>query len=698
MGVTVETALEAARRYLARGWVPVPILRGEKGPHFEGWPIFRPKEAELPRYFPPGSNIGLLLGERSGGLVDVDLDSPEAIAIAPTFLPKTGLVHGRANKARSHYWYLVGPVPKSMRFNAPLDGKCLVELRSTGQQTLVPPSVHPSAETIQWDLEGEPARLAANTLQSALGRLAACALIVRRWPEEGGRHDAAMALGGFLLRHGWTVEDIQRFVIAAARTAGDEEAVARGQDVLDTAEALAAGRTVTGGRTLIRLLGKEVVDRVVEWLKLDGNRADGRRAPLAPPEEPWPTLAPEAYHGLAGDIVKTIEPYSEADPVAVLIHVLTAFGNIVGAKPYFRVEFTRHYLRFYVVVVGETAKARKGTSWSAARHLFRQVDPEWGKTRVTSGLSSGEGLIYAVRDPIEESKAVREKGRVKGFEMVTSDRGVQDKRLLVVEEEFCQALKVMNREGNILSPIVRQAWDSGDLNPLTKNNPIRATGAHISIVGHTTREELLQHLNETEQANGFANRFIWLQVRRSKAIPEPTGVPEELLARLIARLHQAVDFARGVGEIQRDETAREIWATVYPQLSEGRPRLLGAILARAEAQVMRLACIYALFDCSSVVCAKHLKAALALWDFSEACARRIFGDRLGQPVADRILAALQESGELSETDIRDLFQRHRSFEIDQALALLLRLGLAERTTEETGGRPRRIWRLATKAT
>ena len=72
----------------------------------------------------------------------------------------------------------------------------------------------------------------------------------------------------------------------------------------------------------------------------------------------------------------------------------------------------------------------------------------------------------------------------------------------------------MSREGNTLSAIIRQAWDSGNLHPLTKNSPIRATDAHISIIGHITREELLRYLTETEQANGFANRFIWLMVYR----------------------------------------------------------------------------------------------------------------------------------------------------------------------------------------
>jgi hypothetical protein len=130
---------------------------------------------------------------------------------------------------------------------------------------------------------------------------------------------------------------------------------------------------------------------------------------------------------------------------------------------------------------------------------------------VLHGLSSGEGLIYAVRDRVD--------GENKKGETVVFDQGVEDKRLLVLEAELAGVLKVMSREGNTLSPVIRQAWDDGALQTLTKNSPMKATEAHVSIIGHITRAELLRHLTETETANGFANRFIWIMVRRSKKLP-----------------------------------------------------------------------------------------------------------------------------------------------------------------------------------
>src|SRR5262249_55084670 len=136
---------EAAVAYVRAGYRVVPIPDGQKGPALKDWQKLEITEADLDNHFPPGqcSNVGLLLGEPSGGLVDVDLDCEEAEALAGDFLPHTGMVHGRPGHERSHWWYRVDqpPAKASERF-ADLDGTVLLELRSTGGQTVVPPSLH----------------------------------------------------------------------------------------------------------------------------------------------------------------------------------------------------------------------------------------------------------------------------------------------------------------------------------------------------------------------------------------------------------------------------------------------------------------------------------------------------------------------------------------------------------------------------
>src|SRR5262245_65996869 len=120
----------------------------------------------------------------------------------------------------------------------------------------------------------------------------------------------------------------------------------------------------------------------------------------------------------------------------------------------------------------------------------------------------------------------------------------------------------MKREGNTLSAVLRSAWDSGNLNTMTKNSPVRATNAHISIIGHITRAELRRLLTETESANGFANRFLWLAVRRSKCLPEGGNMESQNLNDLVMRLFKAIELARKTKEIKRSGAAREIWVNV----------------------------------------------------------------------------------------------------------------------------------------
>jgi len=400
-----------------------------------------------------------------------------------------------------------------------------------------------------------------------------------------------------------------------------------------------------------------------------------------------------AFHGVVGKMVQLIEPHTESDPVALLVQMLTAFGNMIGRTAYFTAEADKHYSNLSIVLAGLTSKGRKGSSLGQILVPIQSLDEKWVQRR-QSGLSSGEGLIWAVRDPIEKQEAIKESGRIVGHQTVIVDEGVFDKRLLVVEPEFAQVLKVSSRENNTLSATIRMAWDSGDLRTLTKNSPACATGAHISIIGHITKAELLRHLSSTECANGFANRFLWVCVRRSKVLPEGGALHTVNFADIIRRLQDAVTFSRRVGELRRDQNARALWHEVYEGLSAGKPGLLGAITSRAEAQVMRLAVIYAVLDSSSEIKLPHLQAALAVWRYCEASARFIFGNSLGDPMADTILQALRDAGKkgVTRTEIANLFKRHTtSEETNRALAALTEASLAVNKLEPTEGRHAERW-------
>ena len=397
----------------------------------------------------------------------------------------------------------------------------------------------------------------------------------------------------------------------------------------------------------------------------------------------WPSPpSKDAFHGVTGGFVDIVSPHSEADRVAFLIQFLVAVGNLLGRSGYAVAESSRHFANFFAVLVGRSAKGRKGSSWSHVKRLFHGIDETWTQERVVSGLSSGEGLIWQARDPIEQQQPIKEKGRVVGYENVVTDPGVTDKRVLVIEEEFAQTLKVMGRESNTLSPTIRQAWDSGHLRTMTKSSPAKATDAHLSIIGHITRDELRRNLCETETTNGFGNRFLWVCVGRSKELPDGGNLRDEDLEPIREHIREVIRFAATAGEIKRNAEARNLWHQVYTRLTGDRFGLFGSMTARAEAQVMRLSVLYAMLDMSNEVKVEHLQAALAVWDYCERSAKYIFGTALGNRTADTLLAALRQSAEvgLTRTEmLHNVFNKNKAAnEITDALRLLHDNGLAQR--------------------
>jgi hypothetical protein len=397
--------------------------------------------------------------------------------------------------------------------------------------------------------------------------------------------------------------------------------------------------------------------------------------------EKWPqSLGDDAYYGIVGDIVHAIEPETEADPVAILLQLVSAFGNLCGRSCYYKVEGDRHPAIIWHILVGATSKARKGTSWGRVLEVIAPIDPVWTGSRIQTGLSSGEGLVHQVRNERQAKDGAVE------------DRGVQDKRLLIMESEFASPLRNMERQGNTLSPTLRTMWDTGSSNTLTKNAPETASGATVTVVGHITQEELRRTLTKTEMANGLANRFLFALVRRSKALPY--GGKDVDLSSFVDHLKEA--RARAWQSDQRFNWTAEaaaVWESVYLELSEGKPGLLGAITSRAEAQVVRLALAYALLDKASAIDVPHLKAALAVWKYCEESARIIFGDRTGNDLADDVLQKLRTfTNGMTRTEISKSLSKHQSAEsIAAALKQLADQGLVRFEERRTGGRPEERW-------
>ncbi len=188
--------------------------------------------------------------------------------------------------------------------------------------------------------------------------------------------------------------------------------------------------------------------------------------------------------------------------------------------------------------------------------------------------------------------------------------------------------------------------------------------------------------------------MLFVCAARSKQLPEGGNLTEEDWRGVVPTLRDALRFASTAGVLKRSPDARELWAEIYGPLSDGKPGMVGAVTSRAEAQVMRLAVIYACLDQSPEVQIEHLRAGKAVWDYCDASVQYIFGDALGDETADVILARLRDAGDegLTRTDISKEFKGHKqAADIDRALALLASLGRAQKELVPTGGRPTENW-------
>lgn len=393
------------------------------------------------------------------------------------------------------------------------------------------------------------------------------------------------------------------------------------------------------------------------------------------PDANWPKpLSGVAYHGLAGEIIRTMEPHTEADPAGLLISLLIEFGNWIGRGPYVQVTSTRHYTNEFAVMVGRSSQARKGTMQDQIRELLRiacEIETDPWIERIKGGLSSGEGLIVQVRDPEEGDDAV-------------------DKRLMIIEAEFAKVLTVIRREGNTLSSIIREAWERGDIRTMTRT-PVEAKDAHISLIAHITIDELKRLLNSQEMASGFANRMMFVAVSRSKELP--FGGKRIDFGPLAKELVGAKQFAKGVQEMPRSAAANAIWAENYSDLTRERTGLIGDITGRGAPHVLRLAMIYALLDKSRAIKPAHLDAAFEVWRYCKESAEFIFTGSSGNTMADRILRELSSRPEgMKRRDISGIFAGNKSSaDIEMALAFLKGNRLARDEKISTAGRPAEVW-------
>lgn len=326
---TTASAVEAYER----GYVPVPVRPGTKRPFDANWTSLRYESAEQVRslFDQEPSGLGVALGAPSGGLVDVDLDHTKALTAAQIFLRgTTAAISGRMSRPGSHYWYVVqDELPETTRRymhpDRKRDDRVLVELRSTGGQTVIAPSVHPDGERYAWDDEpwggeGGPAVIGAGELRSRVGCVALSSLLAIEWPRRGGRHDAYLALAGALLAEGYgdtrrvspVWKNLAPGIIAViAQATHDEEGMQTriDQSIESTLQKIARGKPTQGWPTLAEHLSEDVVQACKDFV-FGVEEAEGHTRPVSLPDED--SYSPYSDVPAAGGQLLTIDLSEDA--------------------------------------------------------------------------------------------------------------------------------------------------------------------------------------------------------------------------------------------------------------------------------------------------------------------------------------------------------------------------------------------------
>lgn len=388
----------------------------------------------------------------------------------------------------------------------------------------------------------------------------------------------------------------------------------------------------------------------------------------------FPTLHEDAYYGLAGDFVRTLAPYTEANKAALLADFLATFGFYVGRRP-FLYQGQNQRAKLFVATVGMSGKARKGATRRLSKSVFAPIDQQLCNERmVSANVGSGQGVIELLRDaqmdPKDETKILR---------------GNIEQRLMLYIPELSGLLKVSDKQESILSEVVRQAWDDDVMRLVRREDPAMSSRHHMCLIGNITGSELFRTMGSKDVDNGLANRFLFVLSQRENVISRPIMPPVEMMQRLRRNISSALEECKSIEEVRWSDEAGAVWDKVYPTLTEDEDGPVGSLTARADTHPTRLAMHYALVDGCAFILPAHIKAGLALWKYCDESIRYAF-DRWGGPMAAlrgaemalsrkaemdtvKFLQVVEVGKEVTMTDLGNILGKHLSSEETQGLVL-----------------------------
>jgi len=723
----MTTFLDDVLALYARGFAPIPVPYQQKSPVIRAWQDLRLDETGIHAAFSDPSNVGVLLGEPSGGLVDIDLDSPETQALAPFLLPSTDLRSGRASAPGSHWFHRVTSPLKTTKFIDPLgatgdDRVMLVELRSTGAQTLVPPSVHPSGEAITWTQAGEPAELDDHVLQQAVARVAAGALLARYWPARGSRHEVALALAGGLLRANWEVDEAADFVGYIAQAAGDEEVEDRQQAVHSTAESIAAGQHTTGWPTLAAVLGPRVVDSVRKWLGI-GKEHDAWSNPdqqghSVDPPVPFPV---EVFPPAIATFVHRGAAAFGIPPDFIAIPLLGFAAGVIGHLR--EIELKSGWTERAILWVGVVGRPGSGKSpgMDYAQQLINELQQRaWSTYQTELGAwkaSQQQGKV------VKLSAQVRlEQPKLESY--YTTDATIEAIATLAdASPGFCmirdelvgwvKAHDAYRQAGD------RQTWLSlWSGAPLKIDRKSTATvfipTPSVSVAGGLQPDRLADLRDAASKDDGFVDRLL-LGWPDAPALLWTDAVVERDVIRDAQRVinllrHRSDGQRRHVALTRLDDAAMsrfKAWHDENARIVMGTRGLAAGWAAKYPRQVLRVALVLQALHYPDEplhpVTVELIDGAIAIVEYFRSHVPRIlamFGQGSpgagGAGLVSRVANILRDAGDrwVSRTDLHAGLGRNvPAGEVSAALQQLHAEGSAEHRLVPTEGRAREEWRL-----
>lgn len=381
-------------------------------------------------------------------------------------------------------------------------------------------------------------------------------------------------------------------------------------------------------------------------------------------------LLPKARIGLAAEFLDIMEPTTEADSNGLLLLFLQFTGMVAGSKVILRVGSKSHKANIFSFIVGDSSLGRKGTVLAAVKDFFKLVDESFVKKSLRPGLSTQEGIIQAL---IKDSRP-----------------------LLGVETEASTVFKNFDRQGNKLSECIRNAYDGDPMGNMSIANKAYIEDHFIGLTFLITQSELSELITKTSLTNGFANRFIWLHVSRSKLLSFPPEPDQERLQSLVKKMSVLLAKLKDGKQITLAKSACGVWDRMYVTLNSRDSETNIEIKNRAVNNILRVALIYAILDESSEVEERHLEAAYELIRHSESCVDKIFSKKSSTKDEMKLLKALNaRGGWTSQTEvIEQIFNRNRSAEeIGRLQKELTEKKLIESSTAAKGLVLTKLWRL-----